>query len=117
MDKLEPLPGDIDMSEGALRVGGAASGSDVAKAYVDRSIADAITATIRAADIVMPLDGVTIQTLKPTPDHLLLHPCGIQIDLETGEVMIPDGLPLTEAARAFWAAVQHVAGYRAPGFW
>jgi hypothetical protein len=37
--------------------------------------------------------------------------------VETGEVVIPDGLQLTDAARAFWAAVQHVSGYREPGFW
>jgi hypothetical protein len=70
--------------------------------YIDRSIAEAAR--------------VTIQPWKP-PHTLTLKPCGIQIDLETGEVVIPDGLQLTDAARAFWAAVQHVSGYREPGFW
>lgn len=97
---LPPLPGDLE----------------VTKAYLDREIANTLRVTIRSADIVMPLDGVTIQTLKPSP-VMTFMPSGIRIDIETGEVTIPDGLSLTEAAKAFWAAVQHVAGYRAPGFW
>lgn len=39
------------------------------------------------------------------PTHLTIS-CGISIDLETGEVTIPEGLDLTEASRAFWDAVQ-----------
>jgi hypothetical protein len=56
-----------------------------------------------------------LQQIKPTP--WLILKCGIKIDMETGEVVIPDGLALTDAARAFWDAVQHVSGYRPPGFW
>lgn len=75
----------------------------VAKAYVDQSIAEAIR--------------MTLQPQQTAPHYLKLLPCGIQIDLETGEVVIPDGLALTDAARGFWDAVQHVSGYRRPGFW
>ena len=74
----------------------------VNKAYVDKSIAEALM--------------VTIQPWKPSP-WLTFMPCGLKIDMETGEVVIPEGLALTDAARAFWAAVQHVSGYRQPGFW
>jgi hypothetical protein len=49
--------------------------------------------------------------------HMTLNPSGIVIDTETGEVTIPEGLALTDAAKAFWAAVQHVSGFRQPGFW
>jgi hypothetical protein len=90
------------------------------KAYVDKEIADAIRVTLPEpqpgglAHIVQPLTGLTFQQVKPM---LSFMPCGIQIDLETGEVVIPEGLPLTDAAKAFWAAVQHMSGYRAPGFW
>lgn len=71
------------------------------------------------ANIAQPLDGISFQMVrqvKPSP-WLSLDPCGIRIDVQTGEVVIPDGLQLTDAARAFWAAVQHVSGYREPGFW
>ena len=63
-----------------------------------------------------PLTGVTFQQIKPSP-MLSLGPCGITIDLETGEVTLPAGMTLTEGAQAFWDAVQHVSGYRRPGFW
>lgn len=39
------------------------------------------------------------------PTHLTIS-CGISINLETGEVTIPEGLDLTEASRAFWDAVR-----------
>ena len=71
------------------------------------------------ANIVQPLDGISFQMVRDVKPSswLSLDPCGIRIDVQTGEVVIPDGLPLTDAARAFWAAVQHVSGYREPGFW
>jgi len=50
-------------------------------------------------------------------NKLNLGKCGIVIDLETGEVTIPEGLALTDAAREFWNAVEHISGYRRPGFW
>jgi hypothetical protein len=45
--------------------------------------------------------------------YLTLSPCGIRIDMRSGEVEIPDGLSLTDASRAFWEAVGHKGG----GFW
>ena len=45
-----------------------------------------------------PMTGVTIQQIKPSP-MLSLGPCGITIDLETGEVTIPAGMTLSEGAR------------------
>jgi hypothetical protein len=65
---------------------------------------------------VQPLTGLTLQVVKPTPCYLTLS-CGIRIDYETGEVIIPEGLALSDAAQAFWAAVQRASGYRTPGFW
>jgi hypothetical protein len=60
-----------------------------------------------------PVTGLTIQQIKPSP-ILTLGACGIKIDLETGEVTIPEGMSLTEASQAFWDAVGN--RYR-PGFW
>jgi hypothetical protein len=57
----------------------------------------------------------TFETLRnPTSNWLTLQPSGIKIELATGEVVIPEGLTLTDAARAFWDAV---ACFRQPGFW
>jgi hypothetical protein len=39
--------------------------------------------------------------------HLTLAPSGISINLETGEVTLPPGLTIRDAAREFWEAVQH----------
>ena len=33
---------------------------------------------------------------------LTFSPCGLKINLNTGEVIIPQGLTLDEASRAFW---------------
>jgi hypothetical protein len=55
----------------------------------------------------------TIQMTKM--NWLTLMPSGIRIDMETGEVVIPEGLSLTDASRAFWEAVQRIAG-RQVGF-
>jgi hypothetical protein len=89
------------------------------KAYVG-SIADRVRVTPQPGDlaqIVQPLLGqpMSLQQIKPTP--WLILSCGIKIDMETGEVVIPDGLALTDAARAFWDAVQRISGYQRPGFW
>jgi hypothetical protein len=46
---------------------------------------------------------------QPKMNWLTLMPSGIRIDMETGEVVIPDGLSLSDAARAFWEAVGHIA--------
>lgn len=66
----------------------------------------------------VPIDGgnLSLQLIRRCPT-LTFMPCGLRIDLETGEVVIPEGLSLTDAAKAFWDAVQHVGGYRKPGFW
>lgn len=86
----------------------------VTKGYVDKAVTGAIDAALQKAP---PWTGpVTLGQIKPSP-WLTLSPCGIKIDCETGEVIIPENLALTEAACAFWDAVQHVSGYRKPGFW
>jgi hypothetical protein len=55
-------------------------------------------------------------TIKWTPSYnFSLGPCGIVINMQTGEVTIPEGLSLTEASRAFWETVQKMSGR--PGFW
>jgi hypothetical protein len=59
-----------------------------------------------------PMTGVTIQQIKPS--QIMTFLCGIKINLETGEVTIPEGMSLSEASRAFWEAVGD--RYR-PGFW
>jgi hypothetical protein len=49
---------------------------------------------------------VSYGTLRIAPmPYLTFGSCGIQINLETGEVTIPEGLSLTEASREFWEAV------------
>jgi len=50
-------------------------------------------------------------------NKLNLGKCGIVIDLETGEVLIPAELPLSDAAMEFWKAVEQMTGFRPPGFW
>lgn len=87
--KLEPLPGDIDVTKG----------------------------TIESFRSALAPEYVAVMHLTPPRPVLTLNPCGIEINLETGEVAIPEGLDLTDAARAFWEAVQLVSGYRTPGFW
>ena len=45
-------------------------------------------------------------TMQLTPNHwLMLGPSGIKINMQTGEVTIPDGLNLTDAAKEFWKMV------------
>lgn len=39
---------------------------------------------------------------------LRFGPCQIEIDLTTGEVTIPEGLSLSDAARAFWEIVSEM---------
>jgi hypothetical protein len=58
--------------------------------------------------------GSDLRMQLTAPTALTLGSCGISINLETGEVTIPEGLTLTEASRAFWEAVSHIAR---PGFW
>ena len=65
----------------------------------------------------VPIDGGNLSLQLIRSPWLTFRPCGLRIDLETGEVVIPEGLALTDAAKAFWDAVQHVGGYRKPGFW
>jgi hypothetical protein len=66
-----------------------------------------------------PMDTVdwtpTFEFLRAnTSNWLTFQPSGIKIELATGEVVIPEGLTLTDAARAFWDAV---ACFRQPDFW
>lgn len=42
----------------------------------------------------------------PEAPTLTLGSSGIAISPTTGEVRIPDGLPLSDAARAFWTALR-----------
>ena len=42
----------------------------------------------------------------PASEWLTFGGCGISINGRTGEVKIPDGLALDDAARAFWEAVR-----------
>jgi hypothetical protein len=56
----------------------------------------------------------TVTFSQPKMNWLTLMPSGIRIDMETGEVVVPEGLSLSDAARAFWEAVSHIGR---PGFW
>ena len=57
--------------------------------------------------------GAQLHTLSAVqPQWLTLSGCGVRINLKTGEVVIPEGLALTDAARAFWDAVQYIGGQR-----
>jgi hypothetical protein len=50
-----------------------------------------------------------------TPTYwLTFGSSGIAINCATGEVTIPEGLELTDAARAFWDEVRRIGG--PPGF-
>lgn len=72
---------------------------------------------LRFRDDGSPMTTVewTMETLRNQPNNwLTFHPSGLKVELETGEVVIPEGLTLTDAARAFWDAV---SAYRQPGFW
>jgi hypothetical protein len=49
----------------------------------------------------------TIQLANPTAmDWITFNPCGLQINMKTGEVVIPEGLSLDEASLAFWEGVR-----------
>lgn len=63
-----------------------------------------------------PIESFTIArgslgfvTFAPTPCNWLTFGCGIRINTATGEVVIPDGMKLSAAAREFWTAVQMMA--------
>ena len=44
-----------------------------------------------------------MQLTNPQPyEWLTFMPCGLRISFKTGEVVIPEGLTLDEASRAFW---------------
>jgi hypothetical protein len=65
----------------------------------------------------------TVTFSQPKMNWLTLMPSGIKIDMETGEVVIPEGLSLTDASRAFWEAVSQwrhappLQNMGRPGFW
>jgi hypothetical protein len=72
-------------------------------------------ATPPAEAITWTTDSSVVATLSLAKmNWLALMPSGIRIDMETGEVVIPEGLSLTDASRAFWEAVSRIAR---PGFW
>ena len=55
------------------------------------------------------------EILRAIPNNwLTFQPSGLKIEMETGEVVIPEGLTLSDAAREFWEAV---SAFRRPGFW
>lgn len=57
----------------------------------------------------------TVSTLmfNPQPQEwLTFMPCGLRINLKTGEVVIPDGLSLDEASLAFWQGLRQYYGVR-----
>jgi hypothetical protein len=43
----------------------------------------------------------TLLSLAPT-NWLSFPACGLRINMDTGQVVIPDGLTLDEASRQFW---------------
>ena len=67
------------------------SDDDVTKEYVDANhpTFTAITPTFTA---ITP----------PRPMYWLTFSCGLRVNMATGEVVIPEGLALDEASRAFW---------------
>ena len=44
-------------------------------------------------------------TMKLTLTSWLSFACGLRINVATGEVVIPEGLALDDASRAFWDAL------------
>lgn len=44
-------------------------------------------------------------SIAKTAQMLRIHPVGIEINMATGEVKIPEGLKLTDASLAFWKAI------------
>jgi hypothetical protein len=56
------------------------------------------------------LSASCIQISNVVPAGWLSFPaCGLRINMETGEVVIPEGLSLDDASRAFWTGLG--------GFW
>jgi hypothetical protein len=57
-------------------------------------------------DTFRPDDLVTIGkfhiTAAPVVDWLTFAASGLRINMRTGEVVIPEGLSLDEASRAYW---------------
>jgi hypothetical protein len=43
---------------------------------------------------------------------LTFNPCGVRVNLKTGEVVIPEGITLDEASRAFWEGLSHFYGVK-----
>jgi hypothetical protein len=58
----------------------------------------------------------TVTFSQPKMNWLTLMPSGIRINTETGEVVIPEGLTISDAAQEFWDAVQLISGHRKIGF-
>jgi hypothetical protein len=56
------------------------------------------------ADLTMRVGG-SISMAAASPIKWLCFECGIRINVQTGEVEIPDGLALDDASRAFWEGI------------
>jgi hypothetical protein len=70
-----------------------------------------VPSTLIAEQNVFPRHEIMTIQANP-PNYLRLGLCGISIDLQTGEVSIPTNLTMSEAAQAFWEAVQRMTGQR-----
>jgi hypothetical protein len=61
--------------------------------------------------IIDPNNITVVSRIEMTKmNWLTFMPCGIRINTETGEVVIPESLSLNEASLAFWNNIHRVAG-------
>jgi hypothetical protein len=71
--------------------------------------------TVDGGIVLTSADTFVSQTISLQPTYwLTFGSSGISINCATGEVTIPEGLELTDAARAFWDEVRRIGG--PPGF-
>ena len=56
------------------------------------------------------IHGVMTFANQPEMNWLTFMPCGLKINLKTGEVEIPEGLSLDDASRAFWEGLNRYRG-------
>ena len=62
------------------------------------------------------VDPVPSSVWNAVPNNwLTFNPCGVRINMETGEVVIPVSLTISDASRAFWDALS-MFGPRGGGF-
>lgn len=73
----------------------------------------AILASVSGAAWGQSNIGMSIAgTTPPKATGITFTRSGISMNMETGEVTIPDALPLTDAARAFWDEVRRLGPSR-----